>query len=155
MNQKRHIHVVAAAVCDNGEWLCMKKGKTTHDYTSFHWEFPGGKVEPGETEEEALHRELREEMDYEVVVESLLSRADYTYADFNLTLAVYRCTPADRLHPRRFIRKEHIDHCWLPVDEISRLDWMPADKKIVELIAESGIAEGEDTIVEVDNVTKG
>lgn len=61
--------VVAAVVVHEGKILCMQRGETKYDYTSHKWEFPGGKVEVGESEQTALHRELLEEMDYDVQVD--------------------------------------------------------------------------------------
>ena len=64
----KHYNVVAAVVEVDGKVLCMQRGESRYDYTSHHWEFPGGKIEPGETPQQAVHRELLEEMDFDVEV---------------------------------------------------------------------------------------
>lgn len=138
---RKHIRVVAAAVFHEGEWLCLRKGTTPHPYTSGRWEFPGGKIESGETEPQALCRELREEMDYEVCVGPLLARIDYAYPDFDLTLALYRCTPASSVAPQAFSRKEHTDHCWLPASRLAELDWMPADLDLLPVLVSASALE--------------
>lgn len=106
--------VVAAVILDRGEVLCVQKPRTKYTYTSFHWEYPGGKVEAGETEPEALCRELREEMCYPIEVIGLLSTVEHTYPDFAIRLRFYLCLPADKEHPRRFVLNEHNAYRWLP-----------------------------------------
>lgn len=131
--------VVAAVIMHQGEVLCVQKPRTKYAYTSFHWEYPGGKVEPGETEPEALERELREEMDYPIRVIGLLSTVEHTYPDFAIRLRFYLCQPADAEHPRHFVLKEHNACCWLPpyrvpfiadVDPLHQ-DWCAADHILV------------------------
>ena len=82
----KHYNVVAAVVCHKGKYLCMQKGKTKFEYTSYKWEFPGGKIESGETPEEALKREIREELATEIEVKELLTTIDYDYPKFHLTM---------------------------------------------------------------------
>lgn len=112
------ITVVAAVIVDQGEVLCVQKPQTRYPYTAFHWEYPGGKVEPSETEPDALVRELREEMDYPLRVLGLLSTVEHTYPDFAIRLRFYLCQPADAEHPRRFVLKEHNAYRWLPPYEV-------------------------------------
>lgn len=121
-------HVVGAVVMDKDEILCVQKPQTKYEYTSFHWEYPGGKVEAGETEPEALQRELREEMDYPIEVVGLLSKVDHLYPDFAVQLHFYLCRPADKKNPRQFSLKEHVDARWVKPYDIPLLNWCEADR---------------------------
>ncbi len=122
------MEVVAAVIEHDGEILCMKRGESRYPYTSHRWEFPGGKVEVGETQQQALHRELLEEMDYEVEVGEHLITVTHHYPDFNITLAAYRCTACDR----HFVMREHAAYCWLPTEQLLNLDWCAADLPIAK-----------------------
>lgn len=126
----RHYHVVAAVICHEGRYLCMQRGDTRYAYTSRHWEFPGGKVEEGESEPDALRRELLEEMDYPVTVERHLLDVEHTYPDFSLTLSCWLCTAKTD----QFTRREHIDHRWLTPSELLSLDWCAADLPMVQTL---------------------
>lgn len=127
-------NVVAAVICDAGEYLCVQRGQTRYGYTAYKYEFPGGKVEQGETEEHALLRELLEEMDYPVTIERKLCDLHHEYPDFAVTLHFYLCHPADTEHPRRFRLNEHISACWLPACAMSSLPWVAADLPLIELL---------------------
>ncbi len=128
----KHLDVAAAVVIKDGKVLAMRRGPGGNPVTSLKWEFPGGKVEPGEAPSQTVERELREEMSYEVRAVRRLAKVDQDYPDFGITLDAWLCS-ADSFG---FVRKEHIDSRWIPLEELSAdvLDWAPADRKIVEAI---------------------
>ena len=125
----KHYNVVAAVVEVDGKVLCMQRGESRYDYTGYHWEFPGGKIEPGESPEQAVHRELLEEMDFDVEVHELLASVTHDYPDFTITLAAYRCTAATTA----FTMREHVASRWLPWEELKSLPWCAADEKLIAL----------------------
>lgn len=129
MMSRKHYNVVAAVIEVDGKVLCMKRGVTRYSYTSHLWEFPGGKIEPGETPQQALSRELLEEMDLHVDVHEQLATVTHDYPDFTITLTAYRCTAATTA----FTMREHADSCWLPWGELSSLSWCAADERLVAM----------------------
>lgn len=122
--------VVAAIIMYEDKILCMQRNKGKYDYVSYKYEFPGGKMEPGETKAKALQRELEEEMALKVEVkdEDYYMSVDYTYPDFSITMHSFIC----RVQSQVFERREHVDHKWLKREELMTLDWAPADVPIVE-----------------------
>jgi len=130
MSERRHYHVVAAVVEVDGRVLCVQHGVTRYAYTSNRWEFPGGKIEDGETPQQALHREMLEEMDYDVRVGECLATITHDYPDFTITLAAYHCTATST----QFILREHINACWLPWSQLATLDWCEADRRLINLM---------------------
>lgn len=132
----KHYDVVAAVVVAGDNVLCVQKGRTKYRYTSYKYEFPGGKVEDGETQRQALRRELMEEMSYNVDVGELLTTVEHTYDDFSITLTAYLCTAKT---PDSFVLKEHIGFKWLKREELSALDWTAADLGIVSALVGAAV----------------
>ena len=114
-------------------YLCMQKPLTRYSYTSYHWEFPGGKIEQGESEVEALVREIKEEMDYEIEVKEHLKTISHTYKDFSITLSCWLCSAENSV----FEQKEHAIYKWLTAPEMYSLEWCEADFPIVDLLNSS------------------
>ena len=126
----KRYNVVAAVIEHDGEILCVQRGMTRFDYTSFKWEFPGGKIEDGETPQQALKREIAEELEYEISVGDEVMTVVHEYPDFIITMTAFRCTANDR----RLRLTEHIAQQWLPREELMTLDWAAADVPIVERV---------------------
>lgn len=124
------IEVVAAIIVKDGKCLCTKRNISHYKYISYKYEFPGGKIEYGETAEEALAREMFEELSAEIRVHDLCTTVEHTYPDFQVILHAYFCEMISddiQLH-------EHIEYKWLPASELDQLDWAAADMPIVELL---------------------
>lgn len=145
----RHFQVVVAVIFYEGKYLCMQKGVTKYNYTSHKFEFPGGKIEQNETSEEALVRELREEMDYEVCVEKELITVHHQYPDFSLELMAFLCSVSSP----KFTLKEHIPFCWVTIEELPSLDWAAADVGIVESLL-SMVAKEKEIVMICNNAVE-
>lgn len=121
---KPHYNVAAAVIENKGEILCVQRGKTKYDYTSYKYEFPGGKIEKGETPEQALKRELIEELKYDINIHQFIGNLEFTYEDFSVTLYFFHCPSNDR----DITLTEHINAQWIERSKMSLLDWVEADK---------------------------
>ena len=128
----KHIEVVAGIIEYNGKILCMQRDKGKFDYISYKWEFPGGKIEEGETKQQALERELTEEMEFKVEVGEHLIDIYYEYPDFTMNMYCFKC----KAHSDKFVMNVHHDFKWLNVSELKTIDWAPADIPAVEKIIE-------------------
>lgn len=113
----KHIEVVAAIITQDGKVLCVQRGEHAKDYISFKWEFPGGKVEVGENREEALVREIQEELAAEIHELQFLMTVEHSYPDFHMTMHAYSCT----LKTGEITLQEHIDMKWLSTEELLSL----------------------------------
>ena len=121
------VQVVAAVILRDGFVFATQRG---YGPQKDGWEFPGGKIEPGETPEQALAREIREELDTDVAVGEKLCQVEYDYPDFHLSMGCYLC--AVRSGPLTL--KEHESARWLAPEELDAVDWLPADQATVRAL---------------------
>ena len=122
------IQVVAAVLFWQGKVLCVQRAEHEREYVSLKWEFPGGKIEVGESREEALVREIREELSVDIEVSEFLMTVEHTYPDFHLTMHVFKCV----LDQGEITLNEHVALKWLSIDELDQLDWAAADIPVVK-----------------------
>ena len=129
----KHIEVVAAIIVNDKKILCVQRSNNKFEYISKKFEFPGGKMESGETKEETIKREILEELKMKIEVQEEFLTITHAYPDFILTMHSFICScknPTVTL-------TEHIAYKWLQKNELLHLDWAAADVPIVEkLIAD-------------------
>ena len=121
------VRVVAAIIIENGKVFATQRG---YDEFKDGWEFPGGKIEPGETPEEAIVREIKEELDTEVEVIELLDTVEYDYPNFHLSMGCFIC----KIKSGDLVLKEHEAAKWLTKDTLGSVEWLPADMGLVREI---------------------
>ena len=129
-NNRKTVEVVAAIIKKGNKFFATQRG-----YGEFKggWEFPGGKIELGETREEALVREIEEELETLIEVGDLLDTVEYDYPKFHLTMHCFFCT----IKSGDLVLKEHEAARWLTKDELNNVDWLPADQGLIEKIRAS------------------
>lgn len=125
----KKIEVVAAVIKKGDKIFATQRG-----YGEFQdgWEFPGGKMEAGETMQEALIREIKEELDTEIQVNDLIDTVEYDYPQFHLTMHCFLCT----VTKGELVLKEHKAGKWLTKETLDSVDWLPADEGLVQNIKE-------------------
>ena len=127
----KHIEVVAAVILQDGKVLCVQRPQNDKEYISLKWEFPGGKVEVGENKEDALLREIQEELAAEIHDLQYLMTVEHSYPDFHLTMHAYTCA----LKNGEITLREHVDMTWLSTEELNELDWAEADLPVVKQLS--------------------
>ena len=120
----KKIEVVAAIIQREGAYFATQRG-----YGEFEgmWEFPGGKIEPGESREVALKREIQEELGVDIAIENLLCTTEYAYSSFHLTMHCYLCSIASG----EIELREYKSARWLRPEELGSVEWLPADKDVI------------------------
>ena len=121
----KQIEVVAAIIYKDDAYFATQRG-----YGEFEgmWEFPGGKIEPGESSEDALKREIQEELGIDITIDEFLCTTNYDYQSFHLTMHCYICS----IEAGEIVLREHKSARWLRPEELGGVEWLPADKEVVE-----------------------
>lgn len=136
--ERKTINVVAAIIKNENRILATQRG-----YGEFKdgWEFPGGKIEKGETPQQALIREIKEELDTEIEVGELVDIVEYDYPAFHLTMHCFMCAikpenVSSKVAGRHMVLKEHEAAKWLTKETLDSVEWLPADKGLIEKLYE-------------------
>ncbi len=129
------IRVVATVLCHEGRIFAARRG---YGPWKDYWEFPGGKIEAGESPQEALAREIREELDTVVEVGDKLAQVEYDYPEFHLSMGCFRC----RVQSGCLTLKEHESARWLRADELDTVNWLPADLSLIRQLKNGGLPCG-------------
>ena len=126
----KQINVACAVIIDNDKIFACQRG---YGEWKDWWEFPGGKIEPGESPEDALQREIREELSIDISIDRHLTTVDYDYPDFHLTMHSYLCHLKDNIQPHLL---EPEAARWLGKSELEEVKWLPADVEVIKALSE-------------------
>lgn len=130
MEKKKKISVVAAVIMDGKKIFATQRG---YGEWKDWWEFPGGKIEQGETLEQALQREIREELAAEIAIVDKLITVEYDYPSFHLTMHCFRCG----IVSGNLTLLEHEAARWLTVSELRSVKWLPADLEVIKILEQA------------------
>jgi 8-oxo-dGTP diphosphatase len=133
MEKMKKVEVVASIIVHDNKILCVQRGENKLPYISRKFEFPGGKIEEGETKEETIKREIKEELNMEIGVIKEFITVNHEYPDFYLTMHSYICSCENT----SVTLTEHIDYKWLSIGEMDQLDWAAADIPIVNKLVKA------------------
>ena len=122
---RKHVQVAAAIIVDDGKIFATQRA---HGEFKDGWEFPGGKIEQGETPQQAVMREIKEELDTEIEVGALFDTVEYDYPDFHLTMYCFLC----KIISGDLVLKEHEAAKWLKREMLDSVEWLPADIELIE-----------------------
>jgi len=125
------IKVAAAVIKKDDLYLCARRKENKYKYLSKKFEFPGGKVESGETLQEALVREIYEELGVKVCINNELKKVQHEYPDFKVEITFFSCNFVGNY---QYVNFDHEEIIWLPAAELALLDWAAADLPIVDLL---------------------
>jgi 8-oxo-dGTP diphosphatase len=125
----KHYFVSAAIITVNDLFLCLQRGESKFDYITKKYEFPGGKIEDGESSEEALKREIKEELNLEINQLNYFETVEHQYPDFKITMHAFLCKTPDF---KKIKLNEHLAYQLLDISELLNLDWAAADIPFVE-----------------------
>lgn len=130
--EKKNIRVVAAVIREDGRVFATQRGYG--NYKDW-WEFPGGKIEPGETPEAAVVREIQEELGTKVAVDRFLTTVEYDYPEFHLSMDCFFC----HIEEGELTLLEHEAAKWLPLKNLRQVNWLPADILVIEAIEQTAL----------------
>ena len=127
MEATKKIEVVAAIICDGDKMFATQRG---YGEWKDWWEFPGGKMETGESPQEALRREIKEELATEIEVGELITTVEYDYPKFHLTMHCFIC----KIKTGQLTLLEHEAAQWLGLETLDAVKWLPADEEVVDVL---------------------